>query len=160
MHKISNLGHNRCANKIVSEGRGVSVQRAQIKHPIQLCQMDSEVWLTSCALQPKPTVNFKMLLHPMQRDSRGAENNVRVDRRKLRARGSVSVLGKILASVKSMAMLPLPSAALGFHPLPIENQQICNHRNIHYTGLHCAEVLGLNSENNFNWAFVWLIEVN
>lgn len=68
----------------------------------------------SRALQLKPTVNFKMLLHPMQCDSRDAENDVRVDKRKLRAKGSVSVLGKILASVKSMAMLPLPSAVLDF----------------------------------------------
>lgn len=104
----------------------------------------------SCALQPKPTANFKMLLHPMQCDSRDAENNVRVDKRKLRARGSGSVLGKILASVKSMAMLPLPSAVLGFHPLPIESQWICNNRNIHYTGLYFAKVLGLNSENYFD----------
>lgn len=43
MQKISHLGHNKCVNKTESVGRGVSVQRAGIKHLIKLCQMDSEV---------------------------------------------------------------------------------------------------------------------
>lgn len=74
----------------------------------------------SRALQLKPVVNFKMLLHPMQCDSIDAENHVKVNKKNLRARGSLSVWGKILASVKSMAILPLPSAVPGFHPLPME----------------------------------------
>lgn len=73
------------------------------------------------ALQLKSVVNFRMVLHPMQCDSIDAGNNVRVNKKNLRARRRVSVLGKILASVKSMAILPRPSAVP--FPLPLDKSE-------------------------------------
>lgn len=98
----------------------------------------------SRALQLKSIVNFKMLLHPMQCDSTDEESNARANKKNLRARGSVSVLGKILASVKPMAILLLPSAELGFYPLPLEKSMDTQYYEypLHW-GLFCKS-LGFN----------------
>jgi len=85
----------------------------------------------SRALQFRSVVNFRMLVHPMQCDSKDVRNNVRVNKKIPQSQEKVNVLGKILASLKSMAILPLPFAA----PVPLPmGRMLCN------KDIHCTEV--------------------
>lgn len=73
----------------------------------------------SRALQFRSIVNFRMLMHPMQCDSRDTRNNVRVNKKIPQNQEKANVLGKILASLQSMAIFPLPFAA----PVPLPTDE-------------------------------------